>query len=170
MLRKAMLAMVAVASVAALSLNTASAREGGGFSRGAGGGGGGMSVGHGSFGGGSMAMGGRNAASFASTGGGTNFGGGVRSAPIGNNFVRNGSMPSNNWSGGHHHHHGGRGFIGLGLYGGIVPGVSYCNLYDNCYPGYAYYDGDTYDDGCYLVRRRVHTPYGWRVRNVQVCS
>jgi len=29
-----------------------------------------------------------------------------------------------------------------------------------------------YDDGggCYLVRRRVLTPYGWRIRRVQVCG
>jgi hypothetical protein len=35
--------------------------------------------------------------------------------------------------------------------------------------GYPYYDN--YDDaGCYLVRRRVWTPYGWRIRRVAVCS
>jgi hypothetical protein len=45
---------------------------------------------------------------------------------------------------------------------------------------YGYYDYDDYpyytsyadydDGGCYLVRRRVSTPYGWRIRNVQVCG
>jgi hypothetical protein len=33
------------------------------------------------------------------------------------------------------------------------------------YDSYAYGDGD-----CYLVRRRVLTPFGWRVRRVQVCD
>jgi hypothetical protein len=39
------------------------------------------------------------------------------------------------------------------------------------YPyGYGY-DSYAYDDGgCYLVRRRVMTPYGWRLRRVQVCN
>ena len=37
------------------------------------------------------------------------------------------------------------------------------------YPGY-YYDGGYYDEGgCYLVRQRVHTRHGWRVRRVEVC-
>jgi hypothetical protein len=40
--------------------------------------------------------------------------------------------------------------------------------------GYPYgygYDSYAYDDGgCYLVRRRVMTPYGWRLRRVQVCD
>ncbi len=38
------------------------------------------------------------------------------------------------------------------------------------YPDYAY--DDTYYDngGCYVVQRRVHTAYGWRVRPVEVCS
>jgi hypothetical protein len=41
--------------------------------------------------------------------------------------------------------------------------------YDGYYP-YAYND-DYYDDGgCYVVRRRVHTRYGWRVRRVEVCG
>jgi hypothetical protein len=46
------------------------------------------------------------------------------------------------------------------------------------YPyGYGGYDGspyaynDYYDDGgCYLVRQRIWTSYGWRVRRVQVCD
>ena len=37
--------------------------------------------------------------------------------------------------------------------------------------GYPYYDSYAYyDDDCYLVRRRVLTPYGWRLRRVQVCG
>ncbi len=41
--------------------------------------------------------------------------------------------------------------------------------------GDPYYDGAGYDDGgygaqCYLVRKRVMTQSGWRVRRVQVCE
>ena len=50
--------------------------------------------------------------------------------------------------------------FGLGLYGAYP-------YYDDYYP-YAYND-DYYADGCYVVNRRVHTRYGWRVRPVQVC-
>ena len=32
-------------------------------------------------------------------------------------------------------------------------------------PGYGYYGG-----GCYLAPRRVWTPYGWRVRRIEVCD
>ena len=40
--------------------------------------------------------------------------------------------------------------------------------YDDDY-GYddSYYYGDS---GCYIVRRSVLTPYGWRIRPVQVCG
>ena len=34
------------------------------------------------------------------------------------------------------------------------------------YDDYPYY----YDDGCYTVRQRVLTHYGWRIRPVQVCG
>jgi hypothetical protein len=53
--------------------------------------------------------------------------------------------------------------VGYGGYG----------YYDDYY-GYddAYYYGDGYygDGGCYIVRQSVRTPYGWRIRPVQVCS
>jgi hypothetical protein len=46
--------------------------------------------------------------------------------------------------------------------------------YGDDYAGYGYssgYDSYAYDNGgCYLVRRRVMTPYGWRLRRVQVCD
>ncbi len=56
-----------------------------------------------------------------------------------------------------HGFHGGfhrRGFVGFG----VGP--------------YAYYDDYPYyyDDGCYIVRHRVMTRYGWRIRPVQVCG
>jgi hypothetical protein len=50
--------------------------------------------------------------------------------------------------------------FGLGLYGGYP-------YYDDYYPYYA--DTDSYEDSCYVVKRRVHTRNGWRVRPVQVC-
>jgi hypothetical protein len=34
--------------------------------------------------------------------------------------------------------------------------------------GYPYYDYASY--GCYLLPRRVLTPWGWRIRRVQVCD
>jgi hypothetical protein len=63
--------------------------------------------------------------------------------------------------GGHGHGggHGGGGFRGGGFgayYGGY---------------GYPYGYGGYYDDGgCYLIRQRVMTRYGWRLRRVQVCG
>ena len=50
----------------------------------------------------------------------------------------------------------------------------YYNDYDYGYPYYANYgydDGDYYGDGgCYIAQQRVLTPYGWRLRSVQVCN
>ena len=65
---------------------------------------------------------------------------------------------------GFHHgfHHGffrRRAFIGFGFW----------PYYADYYP-YYYDDYYPYDEGCYLVRRRVHTRYGWRIRNVEVCG
>ena len=70
--------------------------------------------------------------------------------------------------------HRGRGFalFGAGFYGPY----GYDDYYD--YPDYAYddsyysyYDNPYYgDSGCYVVRQRVHTRYGWRLQPVQVCS
>jgi hypothetical protein len=48
------------------------------------------------------------------------------------------------WGGGFHHHHWGHGF-GIGFIGGDV------------------------DDGCY-VRKLVPTPFGYRMRTVNVCA
>ena len=36
------------------------------------------------------------------------------------------------------------------------------------YGGYSPYYGDA--GVCYVVRRRVMTPYGWRIRRVSVCE
>ncbi|WP_174556517.1 hypothetical protein [Bradyrhizobium canariense] len=68
----------------------------------------------------------------------------------------------------------GRGFgygvgafgLGLGLGYGLYGPYGYYGGY-----GYPYYD-DYYADesSCYIVRRRVHTPYGWRIRPVEICG
>jgi hypothetical protein len=55
----------------------------------------------------------------------------------------------------------GGGFGGFGLYGPYAYGGY----------GYPYSYGGYYDDGgCYLIRQRVMTRYGWRLRQVQVCD
>ncbi len=48
----------------------------------------------------------------------------------------------------------------------------YDDYYDYGYPYYGSYDDSYYygDSGCYIVRRSVLTPYGWRIRPVQVCG
>ena len=84
--------------------------------------------------------------------------------------------------GGHGGGFGGGGFHGGGFHGGFsgggfrggefrgrgFGGYGFGLYYGGYYP-YAY--NDYYDDGgCYLVRRRVMTPYGWRIRPVQVCG
>jgi hypothetical protein len=63
--------------------------------------------------------------------------------------------------------------LGLGLGLGLAAPYGYYGGYGYPY-GYGY--GDPYgyagyygDGGCYLVRRRVWTPYGWRIRRMQVC-
>ena len=66
------------------------------------------------------------------------------------------------WHGGHGGGHHGGGFRGGG-FGGFGFGIGGY--------GYPYGYGGYYDDGgCYLVRQRVRTPYGWRLRRVQVCD
>jgi len=59
-------------------------------------------------------------------------------------------------------HGGGYGGVGLGLGLGLGYGAF-------GWPYYAY--NDYYDyGGCYIVREPVRTPYGVRIRPVQVCS
>ena len=59
--------------------------------------------------------------------------------------------------------HGG-GFRGAGFGRGLGLG-----LYPNYgYGGYYPYYGDA--GACYVVRRRVWTAYGWRIRRVSVCE
>ena len=59
----------------------------------------------------------------------------------------------------------GGGFRGAGL--GLGLGLGLAAPY--YYGGYPYGYSSYYDQGCYVVRRRVWTPYGWRIRRVPVC-
>ena len=71
--------------------------------------------------------------------------------------------------------HGGSGFHGGGFRGGGFRGGGFRGGGFGAYYGgygypYGYGGGYYYDDGgCYLVRQRVMTRYGWRLRRVQVC-
>ncbi|MCK1722987.1 hypothetical protein [Bradyrhizobium sp. 141] len=73
------------------------------------------------------------------------------------------------------HWHGG-GFwpgvaIGAGLAGAGYYGAYYG--YGSPYYGDPYYYGTGYNDGyggCYVARKRVMTPAGWRTRRVDVCE
>jgi hypothetical protein len=53
---------------------------------------------------------------------------------------------------------------GFGFYGPYA----YDDYYN--YPDYAYDDSYYDDGGCYVVQRRVHTRYGWRLQPTQVCG
>ena len=56
---------------------------------------------------------------------------------------------------------GGWGGVGIGALGwGLGYGYPY---YYYGYPGY-------YEGGCYWVRQRVLTRYGWRIRRVEICD
>jgi hypothetical protein len=86
---------------------------------------------------------------------------------------RGGTFAGNRFHGGFHNGFRHRRFpfavaaVGLGL------GYGYYNdYYDYGDPYYGSYDDSYYygDSGCYIVRRSVLTPYGWRIRPVQVCG
>ena len=59
----------------------------------------------------------------------------------------------------------GGGFRGAGIGLGLGLGLAAPYYYGGYPYGYAGY----YNDGCYVVRRRIWTPYGWRIRRVPVC-
>ena len=192
MLRKTIVALMAVASVSILTVDAASAQRGGfhggggGFHAGGLGGGGGLHAG-------GMGIGGSGFRSAAIDGGGFRApkGGGFRSAAIGGGGFRSAAIGTGGFRtaavvpgafrgsfaaapfGGFHHgfrHH--RRFpiaaaaVGFGL------GLGWPYYYDYADPYYnvAYDDYYYGDSGCYLVRRPVPTPFGWRVRRVQVCE
>jgi len=64
----------------------------------------------------------------------------------------------------------GGGFRGAGIGLGLGLGLAAPYYYGGYgYRGYPYGYSSYYDPGCYVVRRRVWTPYGWRHRRVTVC-
>ncbi len=136
MMRKSIVALLAVAALGLAQPTAALARGGGGGGGGHGGGGGG---GHGGFAAGGFHGG------FA---GGGFRGGGFHSGFAGGGFH----------DGGFHHgfHHG--------FHRHVFVGFGFGPYYDGYYPY------DYYDDGCYIVHRRVMTRYGWRIRPVQLCG
>lgn len=147
-----MRSLIAVLTAAFIGLtfasDSASARPGGGGFRGGGG-----------FHGGGFHGGGFRGG-FA--------GGGFRGGLSGGGFrpgFAGGFRPG--WGGGFRHHGFRPGFplvgaaVGLGIAAASYP-------YWGGYPGYYGYGDYGYGGGC-LVRERVWTPYGWRIRIVDAC-
>jgi hypothetical protein len=170
MLRRTMMALFAIASLGVLAPDVASARGFGGGGHMGGFGGGHMGGHMGGFGGGFGARPMGGGFSHAAMIGGGGF---SRGAMIGG-----GGRFAHGFSGAGFRHgfHHGRGFpfgafaVGLGLYAPYgYYGDDYYGDYGYGYPYYAAsYYGD--DGGCYIVRRRVVTPYGLRIRRVTVCD
>jgi hypothetical protein len=172
MLRQSMIALCAMAAIALLAPQEALAR--GGFR--AGGGFGGFHAG--GYRAAGIGMGGYRAASI---------GGGYRAAAI-----RTGTFANNAWRTGFYPGHrpwrrfplAAAAVVGAGLAYGAYP----YGYYDDGYYGNAYYDsayyppydydgnyvynsGGYYGDGsCYVIQRRMPTPYVWVLRPVQVCN
>jgi hypothetical protein len=153
-MRKSVLSVLAVAAFAAsaFTLDTAAAR-------GHGGGGGGGSF-HGPSGGASFSHGGRRFSGGSVQSFGRVSGPNVAARSFSNNQnVRsfNGRQFSHrDFDHGFRHHHHGRNFAFAAFPFGF---------YDGFYNDYAY----DYDYDCYRLRR-VHTPWGWRLRRVYVCD
>jgi hypothetical protein len=197
MLRRTMMTLFAVASLGMFAPDLASARGFGGGGHMGGFGGGHMGGHMGGFGGGHMGghMGGFGGGHMGGFGGGFGarpMGGGFSHAAMigGGGFGRGamiggGGRFAHGFSGGgfrHGFHHGRRfpfgafaAGVGLGLY---APYGYYGDDYYGDYGyggygyGYPYYAASYYGDdgGCYIVRRRVATPYGLRIRRVTVCD
>jgi hypothetical protein len=150
MLRKTMIVLFAVASVAMVAPDVASARGGGGGGHGGGGWGGGG--GGRSMGGGGWSSGGRSMSGVGS----------FRSAAVAGPGFNHG-FNNHGFNHGFHNRFARRAFV----FGAFAGPYAY---YDDPYYDYAYDDSYYGDGGCYVVRQRVHTRYGWRIRPVQVCS
>ena len=174
MLRKTIITVFALASIGILAPDTASAR--GGFGGGGFRGGGGFSGG--GFRGGGIGMGG---AGFRAAAIG---GGGLRA--VGPAGFRGGTFASNSFRAAAFHpgfrHHRRFPFVAAAIGAGFAYGAYPYGYYDDAYYGYpsyatAYPYGDGYYDdyyygtsNCYILRKRVLTPYGWALRPVQVCG
>lgn len=150
MLRRTMIALLAIAAAGMLAPDVALARGGGGFH------------------GGGFHGGGFRAAAIG--------GGGFGAAAIGGAGFRHAAFANGFRGGGFHGgFNRGRGFaggaIGVGLGYGLYQPYGYYAGYDGGYPYDAYDDSYYYGDGgCYLVQQRVLTPWGWRIRPIQVCN
>lgn len=173
MLRKSMVALLAIAAAALLVPDTSSARDG-----------------FGGYRGGGFAGGGFRAAGIGV--------GGYRAAAIGGGYrvaaMRTGTFAGNAWRGGFYPGYrpwrrfpvAATAVVGAGLaYGAYPYGTGY---YDGAYYGNAYYNNAYYppydyegnyvyntggyygDGGCTIIQRRIPTPYGWVLRPVQVCN
>ena len=160
-----MIALLATAALSVLAPSDASARGGGGGGGGHGGFGGG---GHGGFGGGGFHGGMGGGGWHGGMGGGGWHGGAVafRAAPMGGAAFRSAAIGGAHFAPGFHRgfrdfHHGFHRRV-------FIAGVGFVGPYYDDYYDDAYYDNSS--GGCYLVRQRVSTPYGWRLRTVQVCE
>lgn len=76
--------------------------------------------------------------------------------------------------GGHGGFHGG-GFHGGGFHRGGFGGYGFGGYYGGYYGGYPFaypyaYGGYEDEGSCYLVRRRIATRHGVRIRRVEVCD
>jgi hypothetical protein len=168
MLRKTMIALMALASIGMLAPDMALARGGGGGHGGFGGGHGGGGFGGGGRGFSGGGFGGRGFSAVAVRGGnfGNSFARATAVGAAGVTGIQAGRIAANRgvWHNGFRHFHG-RRFVVVG--GGFWGPGYYDDWYD--YPYYA--DNSYYDNGgCYVVRQRVQTRYGWRIRPVQVCG
>ena len=158
MLRKAMLAIGAVAAIVLVAPDEASARGG--------------------YRAGGIGMGG---AGFRAA----SVNGGFRGAAIAPG-LRGGTFAGNAWRAGYRPgYRPWRGYplaaaavVGAGLAYGAYPYGYYDDYYaDPYYANYPYdsdgnfvYNGGYYGTGCTIIQRRTPTPYGWVLRPVQVCE
>ncbi len=155
MSRQSIVALLAIAAMALLVSEAASARGGFGGYRGGGGG----------FRAAGIGMGG---AGFRAA----SFGGGYRAVAVAPG-LRGGTFAGNAWRAGYHPvYRPWRRFPVRKLieFDDDYYGNAYYPPYD--YDGnYVYNAGGYYGDGgCTIIQRRIPTPYGWVLRPVQVCN
>src|SRR5689334_12463818 len=172
MSRRSIVALLAIAAMALLVSEAASARGGFGGYRGGGAG----------FRAAGIGLGG---AGFRAA----SFGGGYRAVAVAPG-LRDGTFAGNAWRAGYYPGYrpwrrfpvAAAAVVGAGLAYGAYPYGYYDDAYYNAGYGNAYYPpydeagnyvynaGGYYGDGgCTIIQRRIPTPYGWVLRPVQVC-
>jgi hypothetical protein len=104
------------------------------------------------FGASALLLGASSTSALARSGGHGGFGGGGRG--FGGGFHGGGFR--------------GGGFRGAGIGLGLGLGYGYYGGYPYDYGGYYAYEDN--DGACYLVRQRVMTRHGWRIRRASVCE